>query len=522
MTRSAVRHVQTARGRRFAVVSGHDLATQIAVVVLENGGNPIDAAIAGAAALTVILPHACTLGGDCFALVHSGGKTYGVNGSGRSPEGLPSDVRADALAQGPLSCSVPGIVGAWEALHECFGSRPWSSLLMPAVELARNGIPIGRGLSAASRANLARLFQDPGCRTVFLKDGEPLVEGNELKQPAVAEALATIAAAGARSFYQGSLGRHLCRAVSELGGVLSPADLEAYRPLWVEPLSVDYRGITLRAMPPNSYGLAMLMQFAALASVDLRTHPLGSVERLANLMRAARAAFALAAPYIADPELVANRLDEALGPATVEWLRQTLCQPDGRAQEAIRSQGTSVISIADGTGTGITLIQSIFAPFGSLVADCETGIVLNNRLLGFSRVAGHPNAPGPGKRPAHTLNPAMAFDGDRLAFLLGTPGGSGQTITLAQVVSAVLDLGIDLDEAIAAPRWSMDLNGDFALEPEMPPDMPELLGKRGIEARFATDQQRFFFGSAECIEVREDGVLFAVADDRREASAAAR
>jgi gamma-glutamyltranspeptidase/glutathione hydrolase len=274
-------------------------------------------------------------------------------------------------------------------------------------------------------------------------------------------------------------------------------------------------------MPPNSYGIAMLLQLAALETSRLCDQQLGSVERLRLLIRAAEAAFRVARPLLADPSLVANRLTDVLGRSMIGDLRAALQREKVGAADATSVHGTAVISVADGERNGVTIVQSIFAPFGSCVADPMTGIVLNNRLLGFSHVPGHPNRAAANKRPAHTLNPAMVFKDDRLAFLLGTPGGSGQTITLTQVLTNMVDLGLDLPEAIAASRWSMDLQGNFTLEHDMDPDLPARLAVVGVPARVASRQQRYFFGSAECIAIDGSGRLTAAADFRREAAAAA-
>ncbi|HEX7006807.1 MAG TPA: gamma-glutamyltransferase [Alphaproteobacteria bacterium] len=510
---------KTTIGRKYAVVSGHALATEAALDVLKAGGNPVDAAIAGGAVLTVALPQACTLAGDCFILVHVGGRTYGLNGSGPSPAGLPADIGAEQLSRGPLSSAVPGMLGALEALHRRFGSRAWAELMAPAASLARDGVPASREFVASLKMNLDKLTQDPGHRALYLPGGTPPAEGDMLRQPALAATLERVAKEGAAALYGGWIGDRLCEALARLGGVMTRADLAAYRPLWVEPLSYDYRGRTVRVMPPNSYGLAMLLQLAALERAPVGRHALGSPERLALLMRAARAAFAIASPYIADPHVAGDRAADALAPASLAALRTAF--EGAAAAYPPRGQGTAVISVGTAAGEGVTIVQSIFAPFGSFVADAETGLIFNNRLHGFTTAPGHPNRAAPGKRPAHTLNPAMMFEGGRLAMQLGSPGGSGQTITLTQVLTGVIDLQLDLEAAIAAPRWSMDLEGNFALEPEIDADMPRRLAALGVAARPATEDQRYYFGSAECIAQDPRTGLRAVADFRREAAAGA-
>lgn len=513
--------MQSASGRRFAVVSGHTLATQAALSVLKDGGNVVDAAIAGCAVLTVALPHACTLGGDCFALVQLDGKLYGVNASGLSPASLPANASPEQLARGPLSCAVPGVVGGWEAIHQRFGKKSWAELLAPAIKHARRGISASSEFVTATREFLAEMRADPGCNALFLDNGSQRKDGDVLKQPALATTLESVAVNGAKEIYQGATGKSFCDAVGRLGGVLSQSDLNSYSPLWVEPLQYTYAGHTVHVMPPNSYGIAMLLQLAALDGSPLKHNPVGSVERLRLLMKAAESAFRTAKPFLADPRVAADALANAFSTATLKQLRVGLQRESEPVADAPKSHGTAVISVADTEGNGVTVVQSIFAPFGSLVADEHTGIVLNNRLLGFSNISGHPNAAAPKKRPAHTLNPAMVLKDGKLRYCLGTPGGSGQTITLTQVLTNVLDLGLDLASSIAALRWSMDLKGNFTLEHEMDACLPEKLAAVGIEARVAARDQRYFFGSAECISIEPSGDLLAVADFRREAEAAA-
>lgn len=513
---------KSAKGRKFAVAAGHPLATAAAMQAVEAGGNTVDAAIAGAAVLATVLPQACSIGGDCFALVHSRGRTYGINASGPSPQALPKSVTPEQLAWGKLSCAVPGMVGGWELMHRRFGRRPWRAVLEPAIRLAQEGFPVGRDLARGMRDNRDRLRLDPGASALFLKNGAPYAEGETLRQGALAATLETIAGEGSKALYGGKVGARLAAAVADRGGALRAADLAAYAPLTPDPLAARYRGRTVRAMPPNSYGLVMLMQLAALDGVDLARHPPGSVERLRLLMLAARASFALGRKYLADPGAVATALPGALDQRTLAELRAARAAPPPPPAPPGAPHGTAVISVADAEGDGVAIVQSVFAPFGSLVADAETGIVLNNRLMGFSAVPGDANAPAPGKRPAHTLNPGMVFDeSGRLLLVLTTPGGSGQTITLTQVATGIIDHGLSLDAAIAAPRWSMDLKGNFALEEEIGADMVERLAALGIEARFAQPEQRFFFGSAECVMCGPDGLLTAAADFRREADAAA-
>ncbi|HWK94520.1 MAG TPA: gamma-glutamyltransferase [Pseudolabrys sp.] len=510
--------LQTARGKHGAVVSGHQSATGIALDVLQTGGNVVDAAVAGAAALAVALPHACGLGGDCFILAHIDGKTYALNGSGRSPSRLPAGLDKAALSTGPLSSAVPGMLGAWDALHQRFGSRPWAELLSPAVVLAKNGIDIASDFANAITANRDALERDPGCKALFLD--ETVMSTGRLVQPCLAETLAQIVAERSPALYKGDIGAKLCLASQERGGVLHVDDLAAYAPVWATPLHYRYRGYDVHACPPNSYGVLLLLQLAGLSGIDLSKYPIDSAERLQALMVATKAAVAHADKFLADPEVIADRLPELLSPSAVAALQAAVRQATVTETKMPSSNGTAVISVADAKGNGVTIVQSIFVPFGAIVADAETGIVLNNRLLGFSTTPGHPNFAAPNKRPAHTLSPALVLRNGRLSMLLGTPGGMGQTITLSQVFTDLVDYGLDLKTAISLPRWALDIGNNIVVEPEIPAASITTIHSRGLDARTATPQQRFFFGSAECIDLR-NGELIAVADGRRNATASA-
>ena len=508
-------NAQSATGRRHAVVSGHPLATEHALAVLADGGNVVDAAIAGAATLTVTLPHACSPGGDVFALVHHDGRTHGINGSGTAPAKLPAGLPPEKLAGGALSIGVPGALGGWETIHQRFGKLPWQTLFARAVAAARAGFTPSPDLLAARRVFDTGVRGDPGCNALY----GALREGERLKQPALGDTLEEIAREGARAFYQGAIGERVCATVQARGGVLSREDLAAFRPVDVAPIETTYRGHTVRAMPPNSYGLYMLLQLAALEGIDLSAEPRGSASRIACLIRAARAAFAAGDAYVLDPARAPD-VQEAFSAERVQALRDAVrTRGDSRAG-ASPSNGTAVISVADAAGNGITLVQSVFMPFGAMVADTATGIVMNNRLLGFATDPAHPNAPAARKRPAHTLNPAMVIRDGRLRWLMGTPGGSGQTITLTQVLTHCVDDGLGLADAITAPRWSMDLKGNALVEPEAERGIIESLVALGITARDA-GAQRSFFGSAECIAFEPDGTLVAAADFRRDAHAGA-
>jgi gamma-glutamyltranspeptidase/glutathione hydrolase len=233
------------------------------------------------------------------------------------------------------------------------------------------------------------------------------------------------------------------------------------------------------------------------------------------MIRAAQAAFEIGDPAVAEPRTATPSPEELLSAKGVRTLRSRM---EKAPPKAMNSGGTAVVSVVDAEGNAAIIVQSIFLVFGSFVSDAETGILLNNRMIGFCTEAGHPNQVGPKKRPAHTLCPAMAFEGGELRMVLGTPGGPGQTITLTQLLENRYALGMPLAQAIEAPRWSKDLGADIVLEATLPETLAGELGKLGIAAGRTTPDSPYF-GSAEAIERAPDGTLTGAADFRRDAFA---
>ncbi|MFA5520675.1 MAG: gamma-glutamyltransferase [Castellaniella sp.] len=518
---------KTTSAHRAMVVSGHEAATEAAARCLEQGGSIADAALTGAAALSVALPQACGLGGDAFILAHDAhtGEVLGLNASGFSPAlATPAHFADGITPQGAHSGNVPGMVGGWQALHERLGRLPWAEILAPAITLAREGVPASTVLARATALHQALLADDPGSRSLFLPGGAPLTAGAPLVQTALAQTLETIAREGSAAFYRGDIAQRLCATVEARGGLLRADDMAAYAPLWVTPLSVGYQGHRVFAMPPNSYGLYLLLQLMALEdsagadfAVDAADHETPTdpaVARLLRLIRAAQAAFSVGARAVADPDPRHGTEPAAalLGPQGLARLRKA-----GAGRPGNRG-GTAVISVADHEGNAVIIIQSVYYAFGSGLTDPATGILLNNRLAGFNTEAGHPNAVGPRKRPAHTLCPALVFRDGRLRHALSTPGGPGQTLTLAQVIQALVEDGADLQAAIDAPRWSMGLAGELLAESTLAQATVDGLAGAGSElARAAAGTP--FFGSVKGISLEPDGRLIGVADQRRNATA---
>ncbi len=507
-------------GTRGMVVSGHSLASLAGLRVLERGGSMVDAMIACSAALSVVVPHATSLGGDAFILYHRAedGRTVGMNASGHAPERASLGLYADGIPhRGPLAFSVPGMIRGWERMHARYGKLPWADLFADAAALAE-AHPLSRVLAGALRLFREDVEGDAGCRDVYYPDGTPLPAGAIVRQPALARTVGMIAEQGSSVFYEGEIAQSIADCARAQGGVVTAADFAGYEPEWVEPLESGYRGLTVQVMPPNSYGVLMLMQLNALDGIDPAELGSDEARRLAFLMRAQRAAFAAGRRYIADPRTDPAPLDRLLSDETTAALRAEMRGAAAPAlAEAHPAGGTSCIAIADGEGNGISVVQSVFHVFGSAFLDPGTGILMNNRMTGFSIDPESANVLAPNKRPAHTLNPVAVLDGARLRFLMTTPGGPSQTLSHVQILNNLVDRGMELTAAIEAPRWSINLQGETLLDEAFDDSVADRLADAGFPVKRAAGAA--YFGSAKTIEVAKDGVLMGAADARREAYA---
>lgn len=505
-------------GTKGMVVSGHSLASVTGFRVLERGGSVIDAMIATSAVLCVVLPHATSFGGDAFFLFHNSksGRTEGLNASGHSPEGATAEFFRDGmLARGPLAFSIPGIVRGWEEIHRRYGRLPWRDLFSDAIEMAE-AHPLSRILAAGMTLFHNDVAADAGCSAIYMPGGVPMKAGEIVHQPALAETIREIAEGGSGPFYEGRIARSIGEYCEANGGLASAADFEGYEPEWVEPIETDYRGRTVRVMPPNSYGLLMLMQLNALSSLSSDEIAGDAADRLGFQMRAMRAAFAEGRHYIADPRTNPAPIDELLGAEVTRRLQRAVKTGEhGALPHPVG--GTSCITIADHTGDAISVVQSVFHVFGSCFLDPGTGVLMNNRMTGFLTEPGAANVVAPNKRPSHTLNPVVVLEGDRVRYLMTTPGGPAQTMTNVQVLTHMVDRGMELMEAIEEPRWSLNLAGEILLDEVIPDATADKLAARGFEPRRAAGAA--YFGSAKMMEILPSGVMCGVADIRREAYA---
>ena len=505
-------------GTKGMVVSGHSMASMAGLRVLERGGNVIDAMIATSTVLTVILPHATSLGGDAFILHHGAktGETVGLNASGHAPAGATTEFFKDGMEKrGPLAFSIPGIVRGWEEIHQKHGSLPWTDLFADAIAAAESH-PLSRILGGALNLFRDEIEADPGCAALYYPGGEPMKGGDLVRQPVLADTLRDIAENGSAAFYEGRIGKSIGDYSRANGGLASAADFEGYKPEWVTPLETDYRGRSVRVMPPNSYGLLMLMQLNALSGLSSEEIAGDEATRVSYLMRAMRASFSEGRHHIADPRTNPAPVDELLGEAMTARLQEAVKTGDHPSLPH-PAGGTSCITIADASGNAVSVVQSVFHVFGGAFMDPGTGILMNNRMTGFSTDPNHASSVAPYKRPSHTLNPVVVLEGGKVRYLMTTPGGPAQTITNVQILTNMIDRGMELSEAIEEPRWSINLEGVSLLDDVYSRETEDKLAAMGFETERATGAS--YFGSAKMMEILPNGVMAGAADGRREANA---
>jgi gamma-glutamyltranspeptidase/glutathione hydrolase len=494
-TRSAV------LARNGVIATSQPLASAAGLRVLQNGGNAIDAAVTAAAVLSVVEPTMNGLGGDLFAIVYDA-KTKslkGLNASGRSPAAATLDEfrrrRLDAIPyRGELSVSVPGVIDGWNELLSKHGTIPFAKALEPAISYAREGFAISEIISYQWRDAAQVLARDPLAASVYLPGGKPPAVGDVFRNPKLASTLEQLAVGGRDAFYRGPIGKAIADDMKRRGGLLTEADLAGHRSDWVEPISTTYRGHQVFELPPNTQGVTALQILNLLEGFDVKSLGHNSAAYLHLLVEAKRVAFADRDAWLADPgsvnkDVLARLLSKAyaaerrreIDPArtTPEYrpMTRTGTQTPSGAEPPQARGDTIYLTVADRDGNVVSLIQSIFENFGSGIAAGDTGIVLHNRGNLFSLDKAHPNVLAPGKRPFHTLVPAMVMKDGRPWLSFGVMGGDMQPQGHIQVLLNLIDFGMNIQEAGEAPRFRHSAAG-LALETAI-----------SAEARFGLDQR---------------------------------
>ena len=447
------------------VASSHPLATQIGIEILKNGGNAIDAAIAVNAALGLMEPTGCGIGGDLFAIVWDPKtkKLHGLNASGPSPQSLSLDYFLDNDYEGipfygVLPVSVPGAVAGWFALHRKFGNLSMNQILSPAIQYAEKGFPLTELIAHYMERSVKRFIKSnyPNIKETYLQPngGKLAVEGEIFKNPLLAKTYRTIANKGEQGFYSGTIARAIADEVQQQGGFLTTEDLSAYRVEWIEPVSINYRGYDIWELPPNGQGIAALQMLKILEGFNFSEIDFGSSEHLHLFTEAKKLAFEDRAKFYADMAFAKVPMKTLLSDAYADQ-RRALIQDKASMYSAgqISAGETIYMTVADKEGYMVSLIQSNYYGMGSGVVPEGVGFMLQNRGALFSLDENHANVYAPGKRPFHTIIPAFVTK-DGVPFLsFGVMGGDFQPQGHSQIVMNVIDFGMNIQEAGDAPRW---------------------------------------------------------------------
>ena len=536
----------TVRANRGLVATSQPLAAQAGVQILQEGGNAFDAAVATAAALNVVEPTSTGLGGDVFALYRTAaGEVGAMRACGGAPaEATVGNVRdalvttdtderasyypddggyaVDEMADpdsltmpfyGPHAVTVPGTARGWEVTVQELGRKPLNEVLQPAIHYATEGYPVSEVISYYWQG-AERLFTDDNAREAYLFDGSAPNPGQTVTLPKLGASLQRIADEGADVVYEGEIAEAIAEEIRSRGGFMTVDDLAAFEPEFLEPISTTYNGAEIFELPPNNQGMIALEALNIAEEIGAGDEPYDSPERVHAFTEATKLAFVDGHHYIADPEY------EKIPPlASKAYARERAAEigetpitdpeigvPNANAEDA----DTILLTVGDDEGNLVSYINSRFAGFGSGLVAGETGIALQNRGASFSLDPDDPNAIEPGKRPFHTLVPAIARFGadDWAAF--GVMGGYMQPQGHVQVISNVVDYEMGLQEALDAPRWRVREDGTLGVEERLA--KKTALARRGHDVRIL---QPSLFGGAQIVR-RLDGSLAGATEPRKD------
>lgn len=527
------------------VATSQPLATQVGLDVLKAGGSAVDAAIAANAALGLMEPTGCGIGGDLYAIVWDAKtqKLHGLNASGRSPLGLSLTELKKELARlgrddippyGMLPISVPGTVSGWQALHDRFGRLPMKQVLAPAVAYAENGFPVSELIAHYWRLSVPRLRDQPGSfAKTFTIDGEAPRKGQLFRNPELANTYRLIGEQGAAVFYEGRLADQMDAFFKENGGWLRKVDFEKHRADWVDPVSVDYRGYRVWELPPNGQGIAALQMLAILEAYDLKAMGHNSAEFLHLMTETKKLVFEDRAKYYSDTDF--NQIPvKALISAEYAAERRKLINANRAARRvaagnpALEHGDTIYLTTADKDGNMVSLIQSNYRGMGSGVVVPGLGFVFQDRGQLFALSEDHLNVYAPGKRPFHTIIPAFVTKNDKPFMSFGLMGGPMQPQGHVQIVVNLIDFGMNLQEAGDAARWqhigsseptgtTMTDGGVLELESSIPWETVRALRRKGHRVQYGNGG----FGGYQAIAVDvETGVYRGASESRKDGQAA--
>jgi len=513
------------RAQHGMVASSQPLASAVGLDVLKSGGNAVDAAIAMAAMLNVTEPMMTGIGGDMFAMVYwaKTKELKGLNASGRAPRAMTIDYfkqkNVTKMPQAGMdTITVPGAFDGWVTLHEKYGTKKFADLLGPAIDYAENGFPVMEKAAEDWAAEVEKLKRNKAATENYLLNGRPPLAGEIFRERNLAKTLRTLASDGRDAFYKGPIGQAIANYCKQNGCLITMDDLAAQQSEWVQPISTNYRGYTVCELPPNGQGLTALIALNILEGIDLAS--LSPDRYYHSMIEATKLAFADRNTYIADPAFAKVPVNELLS-KDYAAKRRALIDPekalDNPPAGLNLGSDTTYFTVVDKDGNAVSFINSLFDSFGSGVVAGDTGIVLQNRGNGFSLDPNHLNRLEPGKRPFHTLIPAMVFKDDKLFLSFGVMGGAIQAQGHIQVLSSLIDRKLGLQEAIDAPRYRFTEGKSVLLEDELGSSIIDSLIRKGHVRAKPPGTMRSSMGGGQAIMIDPlNGTLMGASDPRKD------
>ncbi|WP_171132249.1 MULTISPECIES: gamma-glutamyltransferase [unclassified Ruegeria] len=502
--------------------TSHPLAAKAALDILEQGGNAMDAAIAGAVLLGICEPQMTGIGGDCFVLFNRPGENTirALNGSGRAPQAANAALLRDkGLTAMPLNTpdavTVPGAIDAFCHLSETEGKLGLEAILNPAIHYAETGVPVAQRV-AFDWINGAKTLQS-AARDHYLHQGKTLKTGDIFRSPGQAEVLRRIARDGRDAFYTGEVAEDMLAALSEFGGLHTEQDFAITQCTKTEPVSGDYAGLELLEHPPNGQGATAILLLNILKHFDLAGMDPWGAERVHIEAEATKLAYDARNRFIADPDY-SSRMEHFLAPETAAKLA-VLIDPKrampaaAELTEAVHKD-TIYITVVDRDRMAVSLIYSIYHGFGSGIASPKFGILLQNRGAGFTLEAGHPNELGGGKRPMHTIIPGLLRENGRVLMPFGVMGGAYQPTGHARFLSNMVDFNMGLQDNLTGPR-AFATDGVLKMERGYSDSVREQLSGMG----HIIETPETPLGGAQAIRIHESGVLEGASDPRKDGCA---
>lgn len=517
---------------RGIMATSQTLASQAGAQMLARGGSAIDAAIAANATLAVVEPMMCGLGGDLFAIYWDAktGKLTGLNASGWAPQELTiaflkSLGNEKMPEKGIQSVTVPGAVDGWAKLHGHFGKLPWAEIFQPAIYYAEHGYPVTELIQADWHNQTAKLSADENARRIFLRDGQAPKVGELFRDEQMGAAFRLLAAQGPQAFYRGLIANAILKTSNRLGGKMTAADLSEFSAEWVQPISTEYRGWKVYEMPPSSQGIAALEMLNIFSQFRLHEYFSRSVEELHIQIEAQKLAYADLHRYVADPRFAKVPVDGIL---SMGYARERAARIDPQKARCDVAPGnplaaagdTIYLSVVDGEGNIVSLIESLYSSFGSGVVVDDYGFALQNRGGLFTLDAAHPNALAPRKRPFHTIIPAFMEKGSvHIGF--GIMGGLNQAQAHAQFVSNIVDQEMNIQEAVEAPRFTKLTAGgcDVDIENRVTADVLDGLSARGHRYRLLADYSQTVGGGQAVVHDSASKINYGASDPRKDGAA---